>query len=288
MALETLPVGAAVAHDVGVALIAARAFVRVAADATGGATGAGACHGYADHAGVTLRAADRAMGPRRQNEADVVGLEARGRKLPGVVAGLTVGVEAGRHVIDGAQRGGVVVAPVAADASNRRPREGHVAQIAVAFTTGDHRVLAAERKAGAPVGVGPEQRALPALLVVTPLAMETQLATVSIAVAAAAGVGDPRLEVLAMAAGARQPRVELSQWEAGLLVIEPGRRPAGLEMTGSALGRRCRSRGRRLFGRTRNDRGRRERPARPDGDRQQGGGDDDAPPLHGSNPRKAP
>ena len=190
MALETLPVGAAVAHHVGVELIAARAVVRVAVDATGVASRAGAGHGHADHAGVTLRAADRAMGPRREDETGIVGVEPRGREPPGVVAGLTVHVEAGRDVIERAQRRGVVVAPVAADAGDRRSREGHVAHVAVAFATGNHRVLAAERKTRAPVGVGAEQRVLPGLLVVTPLAVQTQLATVSIAVAAAAGVGD--------------------------------------------------------------------------------------------------
>src|SRR3982750_315173 len=109
MALETLPVGAAVAHHVDVQLIAARAFVRVAADATGGAAVAGGGHRRADHAGVTLRAAKGAMGPRRENETDVVGREARGRKPPGGVAGLTVHVETGRDVIDGPERRGVVV-----------------------------------------------------------------------------------------------------------------------------------------------------------------------------------
>jgi hypothetical protein len=104
----------------------------------------------------------------------------RAGEPPGVVAGLTVHVEAGGGVIDGTRGRGVVVTSVAADAGNGGAREGHVAQIAVALAAGDHGVFAAERKARSPVGVGAEQRALPALLVVTPLAVQAQLASVAI------------------------------------------------------------------------------------------------------------
>ncbi len=162
-------------------------------------------------------------------------VEARGPEPPGAVAGLALEAEPGGGVIDRRDLGPVVVGLVAGDAADRRADEGPVAHVAVALLAGDEAVLADEREARAPVRVGLEERP-PALVVVTPLAHEAELAAVAIAVAAGAGVGDRDVEAARVAAAARDGRVRAAQREPGRVVVEANLLPALDQVAGGAAG----------------------------------------------------
>src|SRR4051812_13180120 len=134
MALVALGVGAAVTEDRLMFLIAPRAAVRVATGAGRVLRAAGAGDEQARRARVALRAADRRVRSRSQDEAGIVRVEPRRKVRPGVVAGLAVGIEVRGEVIDGGECGVVVVLAVAGDAGQRCLREGPIAHVAVALT----------------------------------------------------------------------------------------------------------------------------------------------------------
>ena len=100
MALVALGVGAAVTHDRLVFLIAPRAAVRVAADAGGVLRAASAGDDQARRARVALPATDRRVRSGRQHEAEIVRVEPGREVRPGVVAGLAVGIEVRRQVVE--------------------------------------------------------------------------------------------------------------------------------------------------------------------------------------------
>ena len=114
-------------------------------------------------------------------------------------------------------------------------------------------MLADQREIGAPVRVRLEQRA-PALLVVAALAMHTELARVSIAVTAGAGIGHRRVEALAVAGTARHVYVSAAQGKAGRIVVEAHLLPAIDPVAGAASGRPLGSARARLPGRHRSGR----------------------------------
>src|SRR5580692_6648376 len=236
MALVALGVAAAVAHDRLVFLIAPRAAVGVAAGAGGVLCAAGAGDDQAGRARVALGAADRRVRSRRQHEAEIVRVEPGREVRPGVVAGLAVGIEVRRQVVERGERSVVVVPPVASDAGERRLREGPVAHVAVALAAGNQRVPAGQRKGGAAVGVGTEQRFGPARRLMTPLAMKAELAGVTIAMAAAAELGDPGPKSTRVAGLAGHLDVRAEQGIAGAIVVEPHLGPVGLDVAGRAVG----------------------------------------------------